>query len=155
GLLFTRDGKQLVSASKDKTIRVWDVRTGEVLRVLRPPIGPGEAGTLYSAALSPDGRTLGVAGVGLREGEAPIYLLAFADGRIENILRGHTGLVRDLAFSPDGRQLASGSYHDLTARLWDLASGACQHVLKAHTGGILGIAFAPDGRRLATASQDG
>ena len=57
-VLFTPDGKELISVSNDKTIRFWDVKTGETLRVLHPPIGPGPEGQLYAAALSPDGKTL-------------------------------------------------------------------------------------------------
>ena len=52
-VLFTPDGKQLISVSHDKTIRTWDVITGTPLRVLRPPIGPGPQGMLYAEALSP------------------------------------------------------------------------------------------------------
>ena len=52
-VLFTPDGKELVSVSDDKTVRFWDVASGEPIRVLRPPIGPGYEGKLYAAALSP------------------------------------------------------------------------------------------------------
>ena len=61
-VLFTPDGKELISVSDDKTIRFWDVASGEPIRVLRPPIGPGREGKLFAAALSPDGRTLAVGG---------------------------------------------------------------------------------------------
>ena len=63
-VLFTPDGKELISVSDDKTVRFWDVASGEPIRVLRPPIGPGNEGKLYAAALSPDGRTLAVGGYG-------------------------------------------------------------------------------------------
>src|SRR5688572_2096275 len=61
-VLFTPDGNTLVTVAEDKTIRTWDVATGEPLRVLRPPIGPGLFGTLYTAALSRDGKRLAVGG---------------------------------------------------------------------------------------------
>jgi hypothetical protein len=63
-VLFTPDGKELITVSDDNTIRFWVVATAEPLRGLRPPIGPGPEGILYAAALSPDGRTLAVGGVG-------------------------------------------------------------------------------------------
>src|SRR4051812_3781930 len=59
-VLFTPEGRELISVSDDRTIRVWDVRSGETLRTLRTPIGRGLEGMLFAAALAPGGRTLAV-----------------------------------------------------------------------------------------------
>jgi WD40 repeat protein/uncharacterized caspase-like protein len=152
-VLFTPDGRELISVGDDKTIRVWDVKSGEPLRVLRPPIGRGDEGMLYAAALSPDGRALAVGGFGWRGGDKPIYLVSLSSGRIEQVLLGHSNVISSLAFTPDGQRLASGS-SDKTARIWDADSGRCEQVLQGHTAEVSGVAFAPDGHRLATASYD-
>src|SRR5262245_29149364 len=89
-VLFTPDGKEVITVSGDKTVRVWDAATGAPLRVLRPPIGPGREGKLYAAALSPNGKTLAVGGYGpARDKLGTIYLINLATGRIERVLRGH------------------------------------------------------------------
>jgi WD40 repeat protein/serine/threonine protein kinase len=69
-------------------------------------------------------------------------------------LKGHTGWVQGVAFSPDGRRLASGS-RDGTVKVWDAQTGQEIRTLKDHTGTVYRVAYSPDGRRLASASADG
>jgi WD40 repeat protein len=72
---------------------------------------------------------------------------------LRHVLRGHTGWITRIAWSPDGSYLASPSA-DNTIRIWDMRSGACMRILKDHTDMIYSVAWSPDGQRLASASGD-
>ena len=154
-ITFTPDGRQLISASDDKTIRVWDLETGKTLRTIRGEIAPGNAGKIFAMALSPDGKWLVAGGwfPGTGEESFAIRLYDFASGRLVALLRGHDNGVSSLAFSPDGRHLISGS-GDLTAILWDVEARQLKHRLNGHTGPIYGVGFTPDGERAVTGSVD-
>nr|VFJ68237.1 MAG: WD40 repeat [Candidatus Kentron sp. FM] len=151
-VIFTPDGQQLISVSNDKTIRVWEVASGEPVRTLRGEMGQGHEGKLYAGALSPDGRWLAVGGYTKNDEIRLIDLQGPADAPVR-LLQGHTDVVLSLAFSPDGGRLLSGS-GDNTARLWDVESGKPLAVLRGHTDHIYAVAFSLDGGRLVTGSDD-
>ena len=154
-VLFTPDGKQLVSGADDKVIRVWDLETSKTVRTLRGQVGDGNRGKIYALALSPDGRLL-AAGGRMREageGSHPIRLYDFRSGKIIALLDAHQGAVLSLAFSPDGRFLVSGSTDD-TAIIWDVAKRRELHRLRGHQGDINRAVFTLDGQRVVTGSDD-
>jgi WD40 repeat protein len=154
-VLITPDGKQVLSVSVDKTVRIWDAATGQLVRVLRPPIGKGPAGELRAGALSPDGAILAVAGWGVLDGtqrRSDIYLIGLADGKVR-LLRGHGLAIDIVAFSPDGKLLASGGFEN-SVRVWDVAAGTCPQELKGHESTVTALAFSPDSTRLASGSWD-
>ncbi len=86
--------------------------------------------------------------------EATTSLGTAAATPLLHTLTAHTSEVYGVAFSPNGRTLATTS-GDHTARLWDVATGHPLHTLTAHTSGVYGVAFSPNGRTLATTSGDG
>ena len=157
-IAFTPDGTQLVSASDDKVIRVWDLASGKTVRTIRGESAPGDAGKIYAMALSPDGKWL-AAGGWLRhpteqsKERHAIRLYDFASGRLVALLKGHENVVSGLAFSPDGRHLISGSF-DKTAILWDVDARALKHRLRGHTDDIYAVGFTPDGQRAVTGAYD-
>jgi WD40 repeat protein len=157
GVAITPDGRKVVSASLDKTVRVWDVATGETLSVFHPPVGPGREGTLNAVAISPDGATVAVGGYpkgGRSSGGVPIFLISLADGRVERVLKGHPGVIDSLDFCPDGTRLASGAI-DGTARVWDLRTGQTLLELTGHGERVCQARFSPDGKLVATTGTDG
>jgi WD40 repeat protein len=150
-VLFTHDGKELLTVAADHTIRFWDVRTGEARRVLRPP----GSGSLDDVALSPDGKLLAVATSAHEGGDViPIIcVIRYADGQLDRpALEGTSGcVIKALAFSPDGNWLASGS-DDQAVLLWNLERGESSVLVRAterHPLAFAAVAFSPDGRRLA------
>jgi WD40 repeat protein len=88
---------------------------------------------------------------GNRKGEVVLWDLATGEKRV---LHGHTGVVRSVTFSPDGKTLASAS-EDKTIKLWEPRTGLELLTLTGHANWVNGVAFSPDGSTLASACNDG
>ncbi|WP_208339813.1 protein kinase domain-containing protein [Aetokthonos hydrillicola] len=140
---FSPDGKTLASSSYDKTVKLWNLTTGEQIRTLQ-----GHSTSAYSVAINPDGKTLASG-----SGDNTIQLWNLATGEQLRTLQGHFGWVNSVAFSPDGKTLASGS-GDNTIQLWNLATGEQLRTLQGHSGWVNSVAFSPDGKTLASGSFD-
>ena len=150
-------GRWAVTASHDKTARVWEVASGRQLTVLRPPQDVGDEGKLYAVALSPNGAVVAVGG---RTGwdwdkEFAIYLFDRASGRLLRRLPGLPSTVHRLAFSPDGRWLAASLGGANGVRIFEATRGEETGRDAAYGDTSHSVHFSPDGRRLLTTSYDG
>ncbi len=140
---FSPDGKILASASWDKTIRLWDVASGQELRTLAR-----HSRFVTAVAFSPDGKTLASG-----SWDRTIKLWSVTSGEELRSLTGDSDRVTAVAFSPDGKIIASGGW-DRTVRLWDAANGQELHRLPGHLDRVGSVAFGPDGKVLVTGSDD-
>jgi RNA polymerase sigma factor (sigma-70 family) len=148
-LCFSPDGKSLASTSHTKTIHLWDVATGKLLRQFQEPWA-----SVSTALFSPDGKLLVAnATFGLSSNDA-IRLWDVATGKEVRKMNGHSYGLYSLAFSRDGQVLASGG-NDCAVRLWEVSTGRELHAAPEHCGRVLTLAYARDGRTLATGSVDG
>jgi len=196
-IAFSPDGRLLAAGGRDNTVRLWEVSTGRLVRVMPAlsgyralafspdgaavasprgvwEVATGKLRTLTTLtnlgeaiAFSPDGRWLAALGlshspggfqprIGLVEVATGQEILNLAAGEVAtgqellNLAAGPVKARRSIAFSPDGRRLASTSM-DNTVTLWEVPSGKGR-VLGGHALGVAGLAFSPDGRWLASGS---
>ena len=139
-LAFSPDGNRLVTASDDKTAKIWNVAA--------------HADAVFAVAFSPDGKLLATG-----SGDTTIKIWETGSRRLVTTLFGHKKRVQRLAFSPDGNFLASASF-DKTARIWDLSTGKEATLPLQYRDGkhqydkVYNVAYSADGKWLATASAN-
>lgn len=147
-IAFSPDGKTLVSASWDRTVRLWDVATGKEMRAFI-----GHQAQVECVAFSPDGKQIASAGW-----DRTLRLWDVATGKEIRQIGEHPDGILAIAFSPDGQTLASGNQDQKnqsgTLHLWDVATGHRVHRLLGHLGPVSAIAFAPDGKTLVSGGID-
>jgi WD40 repeat protein len=149
-------GRLAVTAAEDKTARVWDLATGQLLQTLRPSVGTGNEGKLYAAAISPDG-TLVAAGGWSKDNE--VYVFHRSSGQLVHRIAGLPNVITHLAFAPDGKRLLVSLWGKQGIRLYASDDGwrtaRETGVDREYDGESYGADFSRDGQRLVTTSFDG
>ena len=140
-VVFSADGRRLLTTDFAGNAKVWDAATFEEVRTFHAFSG--------IVALNRDGRRVAF----IDEGST-VHVCDAETGKEKlSSFRAHDAPIASLAFSPDGRRLATASW-DKTAKIWDVATGQAIHTLDGHSNAIMWVVFSDDGRRLATASWD-
>ncbi|GGS49684.1 hypothetical protein GCM10010156_05470 [Planobispora rosea] len=142
-ILFTSDGRLLISTGRDRAVHLWDVRSGAHQATLS-----GHDTWLKAAALSPGGDTLATGGE-----DGALALWDMTARTRTALLPGHTRQIREIAFSADGRTVATAS-DDTTVIVWDVERRIRLTTLTGHSKAVRGLAFSPDGRTLVTTGDD-
>ncbi|MFF2554388.1 AAA family ATPase [Nocardia sp. NPDC058058] len=140
---FTDNGKHVVSAGWDGTVRIWDVAS-------RHPVGAAidtRAGPVFAAAPSADGRTIATG----RDGNVQLWDAA---GRSAGVIP-YGGQVWALAFAPKNIRRLASIGDDGVLRLWDTATGKLKKMVPAHHGTGFGVAYSDDGKYIVTSGRDG
>lgn len=151
-IALSPDGQLLASGSLDKTIKIRNLRTTQVIRTLTGHTDNVVAiafGIASLNAVSPDGQIL-VSG----SSDKAINVWNLSTGQLLRTLKGHADYVSSLAISPDGQTLISGS-NDKTIKLWNLRTGEVLRTLEpqGYSNGVAAVAISPDGQTLISSDS--
>jgi WD40 repeat protein len=143
-IAFSPNSRWIASASKDCTVRLWDVVTGSQHHVMR-----GHTSWVRCVAFSLDG-TIIVSG----SNDGTLRIWDVATGAERRVMTGHTADVNSLAFAPDGQTVVSAS-KDGSLRVWEVLTGTELRVIEGDGGILHCVAFFPDGANIASGSSNG
>jgi WD40 repeat protein len=144
---YSPDGRQLATIGDDGTVILWDVSNGVELARLPGTTEPGDFVSAKRVAYSPNGKLLAASD----RNQVKIY--DPASGDLIKTLDGQQADVTAIAFSADGKSIASGNMEGMTI-IWDVSTGGFLLQLAGHTDAIEGLTFSPDGKWLITAGDD-
>ena len=142
GVAVTPDGKRVVSVSLDRTLKVWDLTTGQELLTLE-----GDS-SVNGVAVTPDGKRAVSASA-----DHALQVWDLDTGQVLRTLKGHSNSVNGVAVTPDGKQAVSASA-DHSLQVWDLDTGRALRTLEGHSNSVDGVAVTPDGKQAVSASRD-
>jgi WD40 repeat protein len=140
---LSRRGTYALSGSQDFTMRLWDISTGDAVKVFRLPLVE-----FLAVALSPDGKHA-LSG----NSDSVLRLWKIWNRKVIYELKGHSDAVSAVAFSPDGQYALSGSW-DKTVNLWSISKGDLLKSFVGHTDKVNAVAFSPDGKFVLSGSDD-
>lgn len=145
---YSQNGKHILSASYDGTVRVWNSQTGEIIRILDAVDAVDEETAFTSAAFSPDGTQVVAATY-----NGYIVIWDIVSGLIIRKFRHSINQVWSVAYSPDGAIIVSASL-DRDLKEWDSKTGTLICTLVGHTKNVTKCIFSPNGKYIASASED-
>ena len=158
-VVFSPNGEQLLSGGLDRTLRLWDLATGEEVQRIE------SVGAILNLAFSPDGRRA-VTSTGDsvltgpeadREIDRTVRVWNLRSGQEMQKFTPNSGFVRAVAFSPDGSSILAGTWNSTDGgrlHLWSILSGDVLNTFYGHTDIVTNVAFSPDGRHLVSTSWD-
>ncbi|KAM0294477.1 hypothetical protein ACHAPM_011216 [Fusarium culmorum] len=142
-VMFSHDSKKVASASRDKTVRIWNAETGECEEILE-----GHRNEVNSVVFSHDSKK-----VASGSNDKTVRIWNAETGECEEILEGHRNEVNSVMFSHDSTMVASAS-QDKMVRIWNVGTGECEQVLGGHSDWVNSVVFSRDSTMVASASGD-